>query len=91
VANKLYRVLFDKIATVFYKSLFTKKSVATQKHTSTSINTKIHYMYYILFEKYIYISGLEQASPGNRHCAICIGTLSLPVECSHGPAVLVSL
>jgi len=32
---------------------------------------------YILFEKYyIYISALEVASPGNRHCANCIGTLS---------------
>jgi len=34
---------------------------------------------YILFEKYIYILALELASLGNRHCAICIGTLSLPV------------
>jgi len=33
---------------------------------------------YILFEKYIYILALETASPGNRHCASCIGTLSVP-------------
>jgi len=31
---------------------------------------------YILFEKYIHILALEIASPGNRHCANCIGTLS---------------
>jgi len=30
------------------------------------------------FEKYIYILALEMASPGNQHCAHCIGTLSLP-------------
>ena len=26
----------------------------------------------ILFEKYIYISALEMASPGNRHCAVIV-------------------
>jgi len=31
---------------------------------------------FILFAKYIYILALETASPGNRHCATCIGTLS---------------
>ena len=30
---------------------------------------------YILFEKYINILALEMASPGNRHCASCIGAL----------------
>ena len=36
---------------------------------------------YILFEKiYIYSSALEMASPGNQHCANCIGTLSFPTE-----------
>jgi len=37
----------------------------------------------ILFEKkYIDISGLalEMASPGNQHCASCIGTLSFPTR-----------
>jgi len=34
---------------------------------------------YILFEKYINILALEMASPGNRHCANCIGTLSFPI------------
>jgi len=33
---------------------------------------------YILFEKYNYILALEMASPGNQHCANCIGTLSFP-------------
>jgi len=36
---------------------------------------------YILFEKHTYISALEMASPGNQHCANCVGTLSFPVEC----------
>jgi len=31
---------------------------------------------FILFEKYIYILALEMDSPGNQHCANCIGTLS---------------
>ena len=35
---------------------------------------------YILFEKYIYILALEMASPGNQHCANCIGTLSFPIN-----------
>jgi len=34
---------------------------------------------FILFEKYINILALEMVSPGNRHCADCIGTLSFPV------------
>jgi len=29
--------------------------------------------------KYIYILVLEMASPGNQHCANCIGTLSFPI------------
>ena len=35
---------------------------------------------YILLEKYIYILSLQIASPGNQHCASCIGTLSFPVS-----------
>jgi len=31
---------------------------------------------YILFEKYIYILGLEMTNPGNQHCVSCIGALS---------------
>jgi len=31
------------------------------------------------FEKYIDILALEMASPGNQHCASCIGTLSLSI------------
>ena len=38
---------------------------------------------YILLEKYIHIS-LEMASPGNRHCANCIGaSLSFPITVNH--------
>jgi len=34
----------------------------------------------ILFEKsHIYILALRMASPGNRHCANCIDTLSFPI------------
>jgi len=29
--------------------------------------------------KYIYILAVEMASPGNRHCANCIGALSFPL------------
>jgi len=43
-----FRVLFDKIASVHFITLF---------------------------EKYIHILALEMASPGNRHCANCIGAL----------------
>ena len=35
---------------------------------------------YILCEKYIYILALEMTSPGNRHCANCIGTLYFPIS-----------
>jgi len=35
---------------------------------------------YIFFEQFIYILALEMASPGNQHCAKCIGTpLSFPM------------
>ena len=36
---------------------------------------------YILFEKNIYNLASLAASPGNRHCANCIGTLSFPISC----------
>jgi len=29
--------------------------------------------------KYIYILALKMASPGNQHCANCIGTLLFPI------------
>jgi len=32
----------------------------------------------MLSEKYTHILALEMASPGNQHCANCIGTLSFP-------------
>jgi len=35
---------------------------------------------YILFQKYINILALEMASPGNRHGAICIDTLSFAMN-----------
>jgi len=35
---------------------------------------------YILLEKYINILALEMASPGNRHCANSVGTLSFPIK-----------
>jgi len=34
---------------------------------------------YVLVEKFIYILALERASPGNQHCANCIGTFSLHI------------
>ena len=35
---------------------------------------------YILVEKYINIlAASEMASPGNRHCVNCIGTVSCPI------------
>ena len=39
---------------------------------------------YILFEKSICILSLEMASPGNQHCASCIGTLSFPIQSATG-------
>jgi len=41
----------------------------------------------ILFENYIYILALEMASPGNRHCANCIGTLSFPACFYYGALI----
>jgi len=35
---------------------------------------------YILLEKHLHILDLKMASPGNRHCANCIGTLSFPIS-----------
>jgi len=35
---------------------------------------------YVLFGKYINILAFEMASPGNRHCANCIGTLPFPLK-----------
>ena len=39
---------------------------------------------YILLEKYIYILALEMASPGNQHCANCIGALSFHMHIEKG-------
>jgi len=39
---------------------------------------KIASVYFI--SKYIYISALDMASPGNHHCAYCIRTLLFPMN-----------
>ena len=36
----------------------------------------------VYLKKYIYIVVLEMASPGKQHCASCIGTLSLSLQCA---------
>jgi len=41
---------------------------------------------YILFEKHINISAVKMTSPGNRHCASCIGTLSFNIHASEATA-----
>jgi len=38
---------------------------------------------YICFKKFIYILASEMASPGNQHCASCIGALLFPIEQQH--------
>ena len=45
---------------------------------------------FILFDKYIYISALEMASPRNQHCVNCIGTLSCPIGVPAASIVVVS-
>jgi len=57
--------------------------------TATSIFvTSNHKSFRVLFNKIasvyfirqiIHILALEMASPGNQHCAYCIGTVSLPI------------
>jgi len=49
------------------------------KHSSFRmlLEKKIASVYII--ERYIYILASEMASPGNQHCANCIGTLSFPM------------
>jgi len=73
-----------KIITNHTKKLFlncnrqfgnSKKSVTVFR----PLSDKKKLLPYILFRKYIYISALETADQGNRHCADCIGTLSFPV------------
>jgi len=39
----------------------------------------IKLLLYYFIEKFIHILALEMTSPGNQHCADCIGTLSYPV------------
>jgi len=45
----------------------------------------IKLLLYILFEKCIHIFALETASPGNQHCANCIGALSFPKDAQSRP------
>ena len=57
----------------------------TQTHTvglTVSECCLIKLLPYILFEIYINIFKLEMASPGNRHCANCIGALSFHIQVS---------
>jgi len=40
----------------------------------------IKLLLHVLFEKYIYTLAPEMASPGNWHCANCIGSLLFPIK-----------
>jgi len=51
-------------------------------HHKSSESCLIKSLPYISCDKYIYILVLEMASPGNPHCANCIGTLSFPIYTS---------
>jgi len=42
-------------------------------------------------EKYMYILAIEMASPGNQHCAHCIGALSFPIVAGAGNVEVVKL
>ena len=59
-----FRVLFDKIASVYF------------------ILKNVRFLISIL--------ALEMASPGNRHCAKCIGTLSFAIVLRDGVLRLIS-
>jgi len=62
--------------------LFFKLESAVWQFQVTTVSEwhLIKLFWYILFEKCIYILALEMASPGNQHCASCIGTLSFPID-----------
>jgi len=53
--------------------------LVTSNYNTVSECCLIKLLPYILFEKYICILALEMASPGDQHCADCIGTRSFPV------------
>jgi len=55
-------------------------SILVTRTTTVSECCLIKLLPYIFFEKYMDILALEMASPGNRHCANCIGALSFPIS-----------
>jgi len=54
-------------------------SVISNRNSFRLLLDKIAFLYFI-FENCIYILALEMVSPGNQHCANCIGTLSFPIR-----------
>jgi len=60
---------------------FTHK-MAAKKPAGIVLNeiTSLSPYVYFIWKIYIYILALEMASPGNQHCATCIGTLSFPIS-----------
>ena len=63
--------------------LFLKKQSAFWQFQTITVSNccLIKLLPYILFEKCIYIlAKLEKVSPGDHHCANCIGTLSFTVD-----------
>jgi len=73
------KILINDTINLFFETAVS--SLAISNHSSFSVLfDKIVSVLYILFEKYIYISALEMASPGNQHCANCIGTLQFPIQ-----------
>ena len=68
-------------------NLFFKIGKSAFQTTAVSECCLIKFLPHILPEKYIHILALESggtASPGNRHCANCFGTLSFRVPVGIG-------
>ena len=64
------------------KFFFLKLQSAFMKFQTITVSEccLIKLLLHNLFKKYIYILALEMPSPGNQHCASCIGSLSFSIK-----------
>ena len=83
--ERVRKIIMNNTINLFFKLL---SAFGRFQTITVSEYCLIKLLPYILFAKYIYILALEMASPGNQHCANCIGTLSFPVCVSTGRRAL---
>jgi len=73
------KIVINNTIVLFFKVALSTLVVSNHNSFRVLFNKIASVGLYFIWKVYIYILAVKMASPGNQHCANCIGTLSFPV------------